>query len=99
MSVEVRVVEGAGHFSFMHVLPPQIVDPLSTREPEVAQNTLAAPGAYWMLADVLGRLKDYVYRWLSKKSPHLCGPFYFHLVEAGGIEPPSASPRLQDLRA
>lgn len=30
--VQVRVVEGAGHFSFMHVLPPQIADPLPNRD-------------------------------------------------------------------
>jgi len=29
--VEVRVVEGAGHFSFMDTLPPQVVDPMVDR--------------------------------------------------------------------
>jgi pimeloyl-ACP methyl ester carboxylesterase len=30
--VEVRVIEGADHFSFMHVRPPQTVEPLADRE-------------------------------------------------------------------
>ncbi len=30
--VDVRVVEGAGHFSFMNTLPPQMTDPLPNRE-------------------------------------------------------------------
>ncbi len=29
---ELRVVEGAGHFSFMNVPPPQVVEPLADRE-------------------------------------------------------------------
>ncbi|HSC88962.1 MAG TPA: hypothetical protein VLC09_16885 [Polyangiaceae bacterium] len=29
---DVRVLEGAGHYSFMNVLPPQVVDTLSDRE-------------------------------------------------------------------
>lgn len=32
VSVEVKVVDGAGHFSFMNELPPQISDPLPNRE-------------------------------------------------------------------
>jgi len=32
VSVEIRVVEGAGHFSFMNVPPPQTVEPLLERE-------------------------------------------------------------------
>ena len=31
-SVEVRLVKGAGHFSFMNVLPPQVTDPLPDRQ-------------------------------------------------------------------
>jgi pimeloyl-ACP methyl ester carboxylesterase len=30
--VEVRVIEGADHFSFMDVRPPQMVEPLADRE-------------------------------------------------------------------
>ena len=32
LSVKVHVVEGAGHFSFMNVLPPETTDPLPERE-------------------------------------------------------------------
>jgi pimeloyl-ACP methyl ester carboxylesterase len=31
-SVELHVVEGAGHFSFLNTLPPQVADPLADRE-------------------------------------------------------------------
>jgi pimeloyl-ACP methyl ester carboxylesterase len=31
-SVEVRIVEGAGHFSFMNTLPPQVTDTLPDRD-------------------------------------------------------------------
>lgn len=37
--VDVRVVEGAGHFSFLHTLPPHIVDPLPDREAFLARLT------------------------------------------------------------
>lgn len=29
--VDLRAFEGAGHFSFMHVLPPHVIDPLPDR--------------------------------------------------------------------
>ena len=32
LPVEVRIAEGAGHFSFMNQLPPHIIDPLVDRE-------------------------------------------------------------------
>jgi predicted dienelactone hydrolase len=32
LPVELRVVEGAGHFSFMNVPPPQTIEPLSDRD-------------------------------------------------------------------
>jgi pimeloyl-ACP methyl ester carboxylesterase len=31
VSVDLRIVEGAGHFTFMNVLPPHITDPLPDR--------------------------------------------------------------------
>jgi predicted dienelactone hydrolase len=31
-SVELRVIEGAGHYSFLNTLPPQVTDPLADRE-------------------------------------------------------------------
>ena len=37
--VEVRVVEGAGHFSFMHVPPPQTTEPLPDRDAFLAELT------------------------------------------------------------
>lgn len=37
--VEVRIVEGAGHFSFMHELPPRITDGLSDRDAFLADLT------------------------------------------------------------
>lgn len=30
--VDLRVTEGAGHFSFLNTLPPQVIDPLAERE-------------------------------------------------------------------
>ena len=30
--VDLHVVEGAGHFTFMHALPPHVVDPMPARE-------------------------------------------------------------------
>jgi hypothetical protein len=39
-----RVVEGAGHFSFMNELPPQMTDPLPNRDAFLAD-----------LADSVGR--------------------------------------------
>lgn len=30
--VDLHVVEGAGHFSFMNVLPPHLTDPLANRQ-------------------------------------------------------------------
>lgn len=38
-AIEVRVVEGANHFSFMHSLPPQTEDPLPHRERFLASLT------------------------------------------------------------
>ena len=35
--VEVRVEEGAGHFSFMNVLPPNVDEPLADRDPFLAR--------------------------------------------------------------
>jgi pimeloyl-ACP methyl ester carboxylesterase len=32
LQIDVRVVEGAGHFSFMNILPPKTVDTLTNRE-------------------------------------------------------------------
>jgi len=32
VSVEVNIVEGASHFSFMNELPPQMTDPLPNRD-------------------------------------------------------------------
>jgi len=32
LSVELRLAEGAGHFSFMNVPPPQATEPLANRE-------------------------------------------------------------------
>jgi pimeloyl-ACP methyl ester carboxylesterase len=37
--VELRVVEGAGHFSFMHVPPPQTTEPLPDRDAFLAELT------------------------------------------------------------
>ncbi len=37
--VEVRVEEDAGHFSFMHTLPPHVQDPLASREQFLARLT------------------------------------------------------------
>lgn len=39
--VEVRVVEGAGHFTFMHAPPPHVVDPMPERERFLADLTQA----------------------------------------------------------
>ena len=39
--VEVRIVEDAGHFSFMHVLPPQITDSLPNRDAFLANLSAA----------------------------------------------------------
>ena len=35
--IDVRIVEGAGHFSFMNILPPQTVDSLPNREAFLAE--------------------------------------------------------------
>lgn len=35
--VDLRVLAGAGHFSFMHVLPPHVTDPLPDREAFLAE--------------------------------------------------------------
>lgn len=37
--VEVRIVEGAGHFSFMHAPPPQTTEPLPNRDAFLAELT------------------------------------------------------------
>jgi pimeloyl-ACP methyl ester carboxylesterase len=37
--IEVRVIEGAGHFSFMNVPPPQTTEPLVDRDAFLAELT------------------------------------------------------------
>lgn len=37
--VDLHVVEGAGHFSFMNVLPPQVTDPITNRDAFLARLT------------------------------------------------------------
>lgn len=44
VSVQVRICEGAGHFSFMHVPPPQAVEPLTDRDAFLAQLTIDVCG-------------------------------------------------------
>jgi pimeloyl-ACP methyl ester carboxylesterase len=39
IAVDLRVIAGVGHFSFMHALPPQVVDPLANREAFLADLT------------------------------------------------------------
>jgi len=39
VAVEVRLAEGAGHFSFMHAPPPQTTEPLANREAFLASLT------------------------------------------------------------
>jgi pimeloyl-ACP methyl ester carboxylesterase len=39
MPVNVHVEDGAGHFSFMNVLPPNVVDPLADRDAFLARLT------------------------------------------------------------
>jgi pimeloyl-ACP methyl ester carboxylesterase len=36
-SVDLHIVQGAGHFSFMNILPPHIVDPLADRDTFLAR--------------------------------------------------------------
>jgi pimeloyl-ACP methyl ester carboxylesterase len=37
VAVDLQVVEGAGHFTFMNVLPPQVIDPMPDREAFLAR--------------------------------------------------------------
>ena len=39
---KVRIVDGAGHFSFMHELPPQMTDPIANRDALLADLTETA---------------------------------------------------------
>ncbi len=39
VAVDLRLTEGAGHFSFMHVPPPQAVEPLPDRDAFLAEVT------------------------------------------------------------
>lgn len=48
VSLDLRVIDGAGHFSFMNTLPPQINDPMVTRE--VFLNNLSAEVSRFVLA-------------------------------------------------